>query len=85
MNKIRVDYEIYSRDFLDPKSTDDDRLYRIREAINNLHPAQKRIIVMYLEYGTYSEVAKELHCSVPTCSKMVKEIIMKLKKILECS
>lgn len=82
---MRVEYDVYSKDFLDPKGTDDDRLYWIRKAINSLHPAQKRIIVMYLEYGTYSEVAKELHCSVPTCSKMVKEIISKLKNSLECS
>lgn len=79
---MKIDYEIYSKDFLDPKSTDDDMLFRLREAINSLPLPERKIFVMYCEFGTYSEVAKELHCSVPTISNKIKMI---RKKILECS
>lgn len=80
--KVRCyDYDIYSVDYLNAGGDDDDYMARVRDAINSLPLAEKRMFVMYTEFGTYSEVAKQLKCSVPTISKHIKKI---RKKIIEC-
>lgn len=78
---MNVDYEVYSREYLEFSEEDDDRTRKVKEVLNTLPLAERVIIVMYMEFGTYSEVSKHLHCSIPTCSSKIKKI---KKKILEC-
>ena len=58
---------------------DDDCLRSIKEVMRSLPLPEKVIYTMYLEEGTYSEVAKQLKCSVPTVSKKVRAISEKIR------
>lgn len=73
-----ISYEDYEGDYLRPDPEDDDTLRGIRERIAALPLPERRIFIMYTEYGTYSEVAKILKCSVPTVSKKIREIRKKI-------
>lgn len=80
---MRVKYEVYEREYLDYGKEDDDCLRAIREELRSLPLAERRIYIMYVEAGTYSEVAKQLHCSVPTVSKKIRAIRDKLREKTE--
>lgn len=71
-------YEEYEGDYLTFGMDDDDCLRALREEARSLPLAERRIFIMYVEAGTYSEVAKQLHCSVPTVSKKIRAIKEKL-------
>lgn len=62
---------------------DDDCMAATKAAIKRLPLPQRRLLLYYIEEGTYSAVAKILHCSVPTVSSKMKEIIKNLKKDTE--
>lgn len=84
INEIETDYAI--------NDTDSDEMYILKDYIlNRLPTAEKNILLLYLEYGSYAEVAKRLNCSTPTASKYIKMIINKIrenvnvtKPILDC-
>lgn len=74
-----IDYEDIEREYLTPKYDDDDRIREIRERMRTrLTLAERKIMIYYMELGTYTEVAKILHCSVPTVSKKIREIKAKI-------
>lgn len=76
-----IDYEDIEREYLTPKYDDDDRIREIRERMRTrLTLAERKIMIYYMELGTYTEVAKILHCSVPTVSKKIREIREKLTR-----
>lgn len=79
MKRQDRNYEDYEGDYLVISSEDDDCLRAIRERIAELPMAERRIMVMYIEAGTYSAVAKQLKCSVPTVSKKIRGIKKKIK------
>ena len=73
-------YEVYEADYLADSPEDDDTMRALRERIRDLPLPERRIFIMYTEFGTYSEVAKVLKCSVPTVSKKIREIREKILK-----
>lgn len=77
--KNNLPYEVYSPDYLENQSTDTDEIQKIRDLIRALPLPQQKIWVMYTEFGTYAEVARHLHCSVPTAATYIKQIREKLK------
>ena len=58
---------------------DDDRMFAIKERFFALSEAERRIMVVYMEEGTYAGVAKFFGVSSPTSKKKIKRIIEKLK------
>ena len=76
-------YEEYEGEYITVSSEDDDCLRAIKDSIRDLPMAERMIMVMYVEAGTYSEVAKHLRCSVPTVSKRIKAIKAKLGRKVE--
>ena len=76
-----IDYDEIEREYLTPRDEDDDRIREIRERLKTrLTLAERKIMIYYMELGTYTEVAKILHCSVPTVSKKIREIREKLTR-----
>lgn len=73
-------YEDWERDYLTLRDDDDDCMRKMRLEIGRLPLAQKRLMILYIELGTYSSVAKVLKCSVPTISKKVRQIKDYLQK-----
>lgn len=81
--RVKEKYEDYEGDYVTITKDDDDCLRAIRDALGFLSLPERKIFVMYTEAGTYSEVAKELKCSVPTVSNKIKAIQAKLRKKVE--
>ena len=79
---INIPYEKYETEYIDSQFEDDDDMFRIREALKELPMAERKIFLMYTEQGTYSSVAKALHCSVPTVSKKIEQIRSKIKNMI---
>lgn len=67
-------------DWMDYSPEDDDCTMGIKDAIRGLSLPERRIYLMWMEEGTYTEVAKSLRCSVPTVSKKVRAIKDKIRK-----
>lgn len=79
---MKIPYEKYEGEYIESKGTDDDYMAIVREVVKALPLPERRIFIMYTEMGTYSSVAKALHCSVPTVSKKVHQIRDKIKSRL---
>ena len=77
-----IEYDRYEGEYINIQSGDDDRFASYREALMALPLAERKIFIMYTEIGTYSGVAKILKCSVPTVSKKVNQIRVKLLNII---
>lgn len=74
-----LNYDFIKKDY-ENNDNDDDTIRIIKEAIDKLSPAEKRIWLTYVEYGTFADSAKEFNVSPPTA----KSKILKIKnKILE--
>lgn len=71
------DYVVFRPD------ADDDCMKAVRAELQRLTLAERRIFLMVLEAGTFTEVSHELHCSVPTISKKFKAIADKIAKKTE--
>ena len=69
---------------IDPKEyefnewEDDDRMKRIKDALQSLKPVERKIFLTYVESGTYSETARQYNVSVPTAKKYLIEIKNKI-------
>lgn len=74
-----IDYDFIKRDY-EPNDNDDDKIRDIKDAIGTLTPAEKKIWLTYVEYGTYSDTAREYKVSAPTVRKYLDGI---KNKILE--
>lgn len=79
MERLNESYEQYEGDYINIGLDDDDCLEGLRERIRALPLPERKIFLMWVELGTYSEVAKILHCSVPTVSSKIRAILEKLK------
>ena len=74
-DKIREDYT--------PNDRDDDRLRNIKDAMLQLTPAELKIWLTYVEYGTYSDTAKEYNVSAPTAKTYVNRVKNKILDIVK--
>lgn len=55
---------------------DDDKVASIKEKLFRLSEVEQRIILLYIDCESYSEVARQFHCSAPT----VKTYILRIKE-----
>lgn len=78
-NKIKVYEEEWTPEML----TDDERVYRIKEALQELRPVERKIFLTYVEGGTYTSVAAEYGVSVPTAKKYLMVVIEKIKSMIK--
>lgn len=63
-----------------PSPEDDDLLRELKDDFFNLlTEGERRILMLYMDFGTYAGVAKFLGVSPPTAKKAVEEIKYKLK------
>ena len=73
MTEINIK-ELENEYLLPDKMVDDEKLYLIKEKINELPRADINLLLLYLELGSYAKVAKFLNCSSTL-------IYLKLKRI----
>ena len=62
-----------------PTLDDDDKMTALKERFFNLSEAERRILIIYLDEGTYAGVAKFFGVCNITAKKRIKSIIEKLK------
>ena len=62
---------------------DDDRMWKIKAAIEDLRPVEKQIFMSYVEGGTYVSVAKEYKVSVPTARKYIIQVRNKILEMID--
>ena len=66
-------------EYLTPdKMVDDEKLYLIKEKINELPRADINLLLLYLELGSYAKVAKFLNCSSTLIYLRIRKIRNKL-------
>lgn len=58
---------------------EDDEMYQLKEALRNaLNPIERRIMITYMECGTYVATAKVFHVSTPTVTNYIKALKTKI-------
>ena len=63
-----------------PTLEDDDTMQAIKAKLfSRLNEGERRVFLMYMDFGTYAGVAKLFGVSPPTAKKAIKKIIEKLK------
>lgn len=74
-----VDFEAIEYEYLDWHAfQDDDRMRELKDRVRSLPEGQKRILYLYLDLGTYTDVAKLLKCSPSSVRKTIKKVRRKL-------
>lgn len=76
---IKSDYELSGFDTFQS----DELVYRLKEAVAHLNEIEKRILITYVELGSYSATARVYNVSSPTVKAYVSPIIEKIKKEIE--
>lgn len=77
--KIRI----YDEEWIPNTLNDEEQIYRLKEAIQQLRPVERKIFLTYVEGGTYTSVAKEYSVSVPTAKKYIQMVKNKINQIIE--
>ena len=72
------DMEMAIKDYLTFEDSDDDALRTLKERILSLRPAERRILLTYIDFGTYSETAREFNVSSTCIRKYINDIRSKL-------
>lgn len=76
---MEFDFNKIEEEYL-PSMEDNDLIREIKEDFFNiLTEGERRILILYMEFGTYAQVAKFLGVSSPTAKKAVEAIKYKLK------
>lgn len=61
---------------------EDERVYKIKEALTKLEPADKIIWCLYMEFQSERKVAKILGCSRTPVNRALKRIKEEIKKLI---
>ena len=77
-NQKTFDIEMAIKDYLTFEDSDDDALRTLKERILSLRPAERRILLTYIDFGTYSETAREFNVSSTCIRKYINDIRSKL-------
>lgn len=78
-DKDYIDFRALAEEYL-PNDADDDLVREIKEDFFNiLSEGERRVLCVYMEFGSYAGVAKFLGVSAPTAKKAVEAIKEKLK------
>lgn len=74
-----IDFKMLEDEYFGITPQDDDYLSEVKRSVyTELNEGERRILVLYAEYGTYAAVAKELGCSPGTIKKKISMIRYKL-------
>lgn len=74
-----IDIEKLEQEYLTPdKMGDSENLYLLKENIQKLSQADKNLLLLYIELGSYAKVAKFLGCSATLIYLKNKSIREKL-------
>ena len=77
-NQKTFDIEMAIKDYLTFEDSDDDAFRTLKERIISLRPAEGRILLTYIDFGTYSETAREFNVSSTCIRKYINDIRSKL-------
>ena len=77
-NQKTFDIEMAIKDYLTFEDSDDDALRTLKERILSLRPAERRILLTYIDFGTYSETAREFNVSSTCIRNYINDIRKKL-------
>ena len=75
LSKIEEEYE---SDFL----KDDDRIFRLKEVINELDDLDRAILIMYADEGSMAKAGKKFNVSAATIYSNIKRIRQVIKERL---
>lgn len=82
-NSKPLDFVQLESEFLTPDPvSDDERTYRLKEAIRSLDETSKRLILIYLDQGSYRKASKLLGVSPSLYCNQIKDIRTKIDKII---
>lgn len=70
------DFDAAVEEYLTVTDSDDDAMVTIKENMKALRPAEKRIMLTYIHYGTYAETGRQFNVS----GGCIKSYIMNIKK-----
>lgn len=57
-----------------PNADDDDRLREVKEKIFSLPEPKRKVLLLWIDSQSFSEVARRMNCSSPTVSKYINKI-----------
>lgn len=80
MNR-NIDYDLIKKDY-EINDEDDDRLYRIKTALAELRPMERKIFLVYTELGSFAAVARQFNVSAPTAKTYINNIKDKILSLL---
>lgn len=73
------DFNAAEREYFTINGSDDDNLLEVKQSVyTELNEAERRILVLYMDLGTYAGVAKMLGCAPNTIKNKIKNIRYKL-------
>ena len=74
--------KIFEDDYIPNTMEDDEMIYRIKQAVQDLKPVERKIFLTYVEGGTYTAVAKTYKVSVPTAKNYTLHVINKILEMI---
>lgn len=78
------DRDLLTEEFITPDPVrDDERTAEVKEAILSLSEAERNLVLLYLDKGSYSKAAKEIFISTSLYYLRMKEIKEKINKHIE--
>ena len=79
---ITFNYNLIAKDYLPDPDNDDDRLLLCKTCIQELNRVERRILLTYVELGSYAASAREYNVSAPTFKHYLQGVMAKVR---ECS
>lgn len=74
--------KLFEEEYTTFQLEDDDEMRLIREALKRLTPVQRKIFLVYVETGTYTQTAKEFKVSTPTVKTYINNIKDKITQYI---
>ena len=73
------DFQAAEMEYFSIGRDDDDELLELKQAVySELNEAERRILTLYLDFGSYAAVARELGFAPNTIKHKIREIRFKL-------
>ena len=73
------DFSAAEAEYFTINQGDDDGLLELKQAVyTELNEAERRILVLYMDLGSYAAVARELSCAPNTIKNKIRQIKWKL-------
>lgn len=77
--ELPFDYDLIQKDYLPNADEDDDTLLGVKTCIQALSRMERRILLTYVELGTYAAAAREFNVSAPTIKHYLQSILEKIR------